>query len=157
MSKQKNTDKSKTRKVSEIIKDTGKKRKEESKLAREKWREKRKRSGWIFGTFTWTTQIFVQAWLMYSIGMFIAMSVIPIMVKSMFTATVRNGYKMEEFLNQVGYWGFPALFAVLMLFFAYVCLMIFIWRGLNKLLGGWRASHRANIAAKLDANKKAQE
>lgn len=157
MSKQKNTDASKTRKVSEVIKDARKKSKEESKLAREKWRDKRKRSGWIFGTLTWTTQIFVQAWLMYAIGMFIAMSIIPITVKSMFSASVKNGYKMEEFLNQVGYWGFPALFVVLMLFFAYAWLMIFIWKGLNKLLGGWRASHRAKIAAKLDGDKKAQD
>jgi hypothetical protein len=86
-----------------------------------------------------------------------AMSIVPVMVKTMFVVSVRNGYKMTEVLNQVGYWGFPALFAVLILFFAYACLMILIWRGLNRVLGGWRASHRASIAAKLDAANKTEE
>lgn len=152
MSRRKNTYTPETRKISEIIKDA----REESKAERETWRDKRKRSGWIFGALTWVTQIFVQAALMYSIGMFVAMSIIPLMVKAMFVASVKNGYQMTEVLNQVGYWGFPALFAVLMMFFAYACLMILIWKGLNKFLGGWRASHRANIAAKLDAAKKTQ-
>lgn len=139
-----------TNKVSEIIRDAQK----ENRAERETWREKFKRSGWIFGTLTWTTQILVQAMLMYAIGMFMAMSIVPVMVRTMFAVSVRNGYKMTEVLNQVGYWGFPALFAVLMLFFAYACLMILIWRGLNRVLGGWRASHRVSIAAKLDAAKK---
>lgn len=140
--------KKETNKVSEIIRDAQKENRAET------WREKFKRSGCIFGTLTWTTQIFVQAMLMYTIGMFMAMSIVPVMVRTMFAVSVRNGYKMTEVLNQVGYWGFPALFAVLMLFFAYACLMILIWRGLNRVLGGWRASHHASIAAKLDAAKK---
>lgn len=145
MSKRKNTYMPEARKVSEIMKDE-----------REKWRDKRKRSGWIFGTLTWVTQIFLQAGLMYGIGMFTAMSIVPNMVKIMFIVSVKGGHKMTDVLDQIGYWGFPALFAVLMLFFAYACLMVLLWRGLNKFFGGWRASHRANIAAKLDANKNAQ-
>lgn len=151
MSRQKNTYKSEIRKISEIIKTS----KDEMKADREKWREKRKRSCWVFGVLTWTTQIIVQVSLMYVFGMFTALSIIPILVKSMFVASVKNGYDMAEVLNQVGYWGFPALFVILMLFFAYACLMILIWRGLNKVLGGWRASHRADVAAKLDAKNKA--
>lgn len=127
------------------------------KAERERWRDKRKRSGWIFATLTWTTQIFVQTLLMYVIGMFTAMSIVPALIKSMFVASVKSGYDMTEVLNQVGYWGFPALFAILMLFFVYACLMILIWRGLDKVLGGWRASHRADIAAKLDAKHKSEE
>lgn len=145
MSKRKNTYMPEARKVSEIMKDE-----------REKWRDKRKRSGWIFGTLTWVTQIFLQAGLMYGIGMFTAMSIVPNMVKIMFIVSVKGGHKMTDVLDQIGYWGFPALFAVLMLFFAYACLMVLLWRGLNKFFGGWRASHRANIAAKLDANKNTQ-
>lgn len=150
MSKQKNTYTQENRKISEIIKDA----REDSKAEREKWRDKRKRSGWIFASITWVTQIFVQAAIMYAIGMFMAISVTPLMVKSIFVVSVKSGYKMTEVLNQVCYWGFPSLFAVLVFFFAYACLMILIWKGLNKLLGGWRASHRANIAAKLDAANK---
>lgn len=145
MSKRKNTYMPEARKVSEIMKDE-----------REKWRDKRKRSGWVFGTLTWVTQIFLQAGLMYGIGMFTAMSIVPNMVKIMFIVSVKGGHKMTDVLDQIGYWGFPALFAVLMLFFAYACLMVLLWRGLNKFFGGWRASHRANIAAKLDANKNTQ-
>lgn len=145
MSKRKNTYMPEARKVSEIMKDE-----------REKWRDKRKRSGWIFGTLTWVTQIFLQAGLMYGIGMFTAMSIVPNMVKIMFIVSVKGGHKMTDVLDQIGYWGFPALFAVLMLFFAYACLMVLLWRGLNKFFGGWRASHCANIAAKLDANKNTQ-
>lgn len=157
MSRQNNGYKSEVRKISEIIKDAKTTRKAAIKAEREKWRDKRKRSGWIFATLTWTTQIFVQISLMYVIGMFTAMSIVPVLVKSMFAASVQSGYDMREVLNQVGYWGFPALFAILMLFFAYACLMILIWRGLNRVLGGWRASHRADIAAKLDAKHKIQE
>lgn len=145
MSKRKNTYMPEARKVSEIMKDE-----------REKWRDKRKRSGWIFGTLTWVTQIFLQAGLMYGVGMFTAMSIVPNMVKIMFIVSVKGGHKMTDVLDQIGYWGFPALFAVLMLFFAYACLMVLLWRGLNKFFGGWREGHRANIAAKLDANKNAQ-
>lgn len=144
MSKRKNTYMPEARKVSEIMKDE-----------REKWRDKRKRSGWIFGTLTWVTQIFLQAGLMYGVGMFTAMSIVPNMVKIMFIVSVKGGHKMTDVLDQIGYWGFPALFAVLMLFFAYACLMVLLWRGLNKFFGGWRASHRANIAAKLDTKKNA--
>lgn len=143
MSKRKNTYTSEARKVSEIMKEE-----------REKWRDKRKRSGWIFGTLTWVTQIFLQTGIMYGIGMFIAMSIVPNIVRIMFIVSVKGGHKMTDVLDQIGYWGFPALFVVLALFFAYACLMVLLWRGLNKFFSGWREGHRANIAAKLDVNKK---
>lgn len=129
-------------KITKIVKDTEKPRKQEP--------EKRKHTGWIFATLTWTTQIFVQVAVMYIVGMFTAMSIVPTLIKTMFIVAIKSGYNMREPLNQIGYWGFPAAFVILVLFFAYVCLMTFLWRGLNKVLGSWRANHRAKIAAKTE-------
>lgn len=144
----------KLNKVSKIIKETKAETKRESDSVRNRWRDKRKRSGWMFSTLTWVTQIFIQGLCMYVVGMFTAMSIVPVMIREMFRVSVQGGYDMSTTIDQIGHWGFPALFATLALFFAYVSLMILLWRGLNKLLGGWRSSHRERIRIKLEAKNK---